>query len=696
MQGGDTGAAIVVGKPNESLLVEAVRQQNGLAMPPDGKLNEVQFAVLVEWIKAGAIWPGAATAVATAAAGATIPIVPTPPNDGELSKSLQLWLRADSLALDDGEPVYVWPDQSGHGRDVSATKGVRAGGVGLPARFVRESSLLKRPGVRFDTSTGLASSPDNPVAIRGDAALTIMLVMNLQPHEAQPPFDTVLGIGNPASVGDPGRPLAAMVQINRGEDHALHFAGGWNHDASLGQGSFKPLYGKPILLTITKQPGPMRSTTRMFVNEEPLKTSGEPLEGTDGVPDIQHRTDVGAYLGRAFDWAGSIQGDLGEVLVYNRALTDRGAVGRRELPGREVRPDARAAAKPGARAVFTAEEKAFWAYQPVQDALPPAVRRDDWVKSPIDRFVLQQLEAKGLRPASPADKRTLLAAGHVRSDRPAADARRDRRVPDGDDSPHAFEKVVNRLLDSPHYGERWGRHWLDVVRYAETTANDANAVMRYAWRYRNYVIDAFNRDLPYDQFLIEQLAGDLLPPTDSVETEHAANHRHRLPDGRPEGARRNRQGAIAARHRRRSNRRDRPGVPRADACVCAVSRPQVRRHPHDRLLRARRHLPQHRTVPERSPQRDDVVGISRAAGPGEQPIMVMAPKESAPAQPLASPPARQPLHAGGDRAAADAGRSSSKSRFDAAQQRPAASSTRTSSPAADWSWPAGSPARPIR
>ena len=78
--------------------------------------------------------------------------------------------------------------------------------------------------------------------------------------------------------------------------------------------------------------------------------------------------------------------------------------------------------------------------------------------------------------------------------------------------------VVNRLLDSPHYGERWGRHWLDVVRYAETTANDANAVMRFAWRYRNYVIDAFNRDLPYDQFVIEQLAGDLLPATDSVET----------------------------------------------------------------------------------------------------------------------------------------------------------------------------------
>src|SRR5207248_4323711 len=81
-----------------------------------------------------------------------------------------------------------------------------------------------------------------------------------------------------------------------------------------------------------------------------------------------------------------------------------------------------------------------------------------------------------------------------------------------DESPNAFARVVDRLLASPAYGERWGRHWLDVVRYAETTANDANAVMRYAWRYRDYVAGAFNKDKPYDQFLIEQLAGDLLSP----------------------------------------------------------------------------------------------------------------------------------------------------------------------------------------
>ena len=447
--------------------------------------------------------------------------MPIPPNDGELAKAIQLWLRADSLPTGDGEPLYTWPDQSGHARDVSATKGVRVDGSGMPARFVRESTLRKRPGVRFDTSTGLASSPDNPVDIRGDAALTFMLVMNLQPHEAQPPFDTVLGIGNPAFAGDPGRPLAAAVQIHRGEDHALHFAGGWNHDASLGQSSYRPYYGQPILLTMTKQPGPMRSTTRMFVNgqavERAEKPDGQPLAGTDDIPDIQPRSDVGAFLGRALSWSGSIQGDLGEVLIYNRALTDAERLGVEchlaDKFGLMLKPLENATA----RAVFTPEEKAFWAYQPVKDVAPPAVGREDWIKSPIDRFVLGQLEAKGLGPAPQADKLTLLR-------RVTFDLTGLPPTPDevaaflSDDSEQAYQKVVNRLLDSPYYGERWARHWLDVVRYAETTANDANAVMQFAWRYRNYVIDAFNRDLPYDQFLIEQLAGDLLPPTDAVET----------------------------------------------------------------------------------------------------------------------------------------------------------------------------------
>jgi cytochrome c553 len=169
-------------------------------------------------------------------------------------------------------------------------------------------------------------------------------------------------------------------------------------------------------------------------------------------------------------------------------------------------------AVPPAGARFTPEQKAFWAFQPVHDHPPPAVRATDWPTSPLDRFVLAKLEARGLSPAPRADRRTLIR--RVTFDLtglPPTPAEIDAFLVDS--SPDAFARVVDRLLASPRYGERWGRHWLDVVRYADTTANDANAIMRYAWRYRDYVVGAFNRDKPYDQFLTEQLAGDLLPPT---------------------------------------------------------------------------------------------------------------------------------------------------------------------------------------
>jgi cytochrome c553 len=158
---------------------------------------------------------------------------------------------------------------------------------------------------------------------------------------------------------------------------------------------------------------------------------------------------------------------------------------------------------------FTAEQKGFWAFQPIKAVPPPAVEAMNWPTSPIDRFILARLEEKGLSPAPPADKRTLLR-------RVAFDLTGLPPTPEEvdaflkDESPDAFARVVERLLASPHYGERWGRHWLDVVRYADSTANDANAVMRFAFRYRDYVVGAFNTDKPYDRFVVEQLAGDLL------------------------------------------------------------------------------------------------------------------------------------------------------------------------------------------
>src|SRR5262249_49203001 len=169
---------------------------------------------------------------------------------------------------------------------------------------------------------------------------------------------------------------------------------------------------------------------------------------------------------------------------------------------------------------FTEEEKGFWAYQPIKDISPPQaspqasqVKEDSWAQSPIDRFILRKLEEKGLKPAPIADKLTLLrrATFDLTGLPPTESEMRDFLA---DGSPDAFNKVVERLLASPRYGERWGRHWLDVARYADSTGNDEDHRYPYAWRYRDYVIDAFNNDLPFDQFVREQVAGDLLPSQD--------------------------------------------------------------------------------------------------------------------------------------------------------------------------------------
>jgi hypothetical protein len=120
------------------------------------------------------------------------------------------------------------------------------------------------------------------------------------------------------------------VQINRDEtNHSLRLAGGWNHDASLGMESFRPFYGRPIILTIVKTPGPMKNATRFFINgvrsdEGPLS---RPVEGRETVPDIQHRTDIGVYMGRALSWCGSFRGDVAEAIVYSAALTDEQRAG---------------------------------------------------------------------------------------------------------------------------------------------------------------------------------------------------------------------------------------------------------------------------------------------------------------------------------------------------------------------------------
>ncbi|MGE3315083.1 MAG: PSD1 and planctomycete cytochrome C domain-containing protein [Planctomycetaceae bacterium] len=174
-------------------------------------------------------------------------------------------------------------------------------------------------------------------------------------------------------------------------------------------------------------------------------------------------------------------------------------------------PDPRTAPKAQSTSSINIEEgRRFWAFQPVANHPAPAVRNTEWPRNPIDHFILAALEAKGLTPSPDASKEVLLR--RITFDLtglPPTPAELDEFT--RDDSLDAFERVVDRLLASPHFGECWGRHWLDVARFAESSGGGRSMLFPEAWRFRDYVVQSFNDDKPFDRFLTEQIAGDLLP-----------------------------------------------------------------------------------------------------------------------------------------------------------------------------------------
>ena len=157
-----------------------------------------------------------------------------------------------------------------------------------------------------------------------------------------------------------------------------------------------------------------------------------------------------------------------------------------------------------------------WAYQPLKESAIPEVTNAAWPANDVDRFILAKLESAGLKPGLDAKKITLVRRLHFDLVGLPPTPEEIARFVD-DKSPDAYENLVDRLMESPRFGERWGRHWLDVARYAESMSLRGR-LLKHAWRYRDYVIESFNDDLPYDQFLRQQLAGDLLKAT-SVEAQ---------------------------------------------------------------------------------------------------------------------------------------------------------------------------------
>ena len=208
---------------------------------------------------------------------------------------------------------------------------------------------------------------------------------------------------------------------------------------------------------------------------------------------------------------------------------------------------------------------------------PPKIEDEAWPRSETDRYLLAALEAKGLKPVGDADKYTLLR--RVWFDLiglPPTPEEVDTFVKD--ESPAAFETVVDRLLAAPQFGERWGRHWLDVARFAESSGKQVNFNYPHAWRYRDYVIAAFNTDKPYNRFIKEQIAGDLLPAADLCATRRA-DDRDGFPRRRGQVTRGAEPVAVSDGPGGRADRRDLAGLPRTDRGLRPLPRSQVRPDP---------------------------------------------------------------------------------------------------------------------
>jgi hypothetical protein len=236
--------------------------------------------------------------------------------------------------------------------------------------------------------------------------------------------------------------------------------------------------------------------------------------------DLKAGWERGGAGGRAVVVPGDVEGSSliravrqvdGEVsMPPKKKLTDE-EIGVLEAWVRMGAPDPRTGEVVGALEDPMEAARRHWAFQPVREPALPEVRDEGWVRTPVDRFVLAGLEARGMRPAAAADARTLIRrASYVLTGLPPT--MEQVRAFEADPTPEAFGRVVDGLLASPRYGERWGRHWLDVARYADTKGYVFEEERRYAYAYtyRDYVIRAFNEDKPYDRFLVEQIAADRL------------------------------------------------------------------------------------------------------------------------------------------------------------------------------------------
>lgn len=503
LSGGDSGPAMIPGHADASLLIKAIRNTHeDFQMPPERPLSQRVVGDFEKWINAGAAWPkfNPVTIRRRTVKSARAFL---DPSDKTVRSALQLWFKANDQPWQDGQKIYLWQDSSGRGHDLAATAGARAEGTGQPAIFIAQSRLHGFPAVHFDMSTGLGGNAASAPEISGDAEFTMFVVAKID-HVSTDSDGLIAGFGEPAHAGNPGMARCAILGVQAAGGKPV-FVGGWGNDASLSES--KDLRGSPVIMTLMKHQGPLESTSRIFVNA--METP--PLSGNGVVPDFGRRGDIGFFMGHARSWLRGFEGDVGEVILYNRALTSAERSGIEQyLSGKFRIPISSGEEESLAKTGDPAFQMESWAFQTISpQPIPDQIAES--IHHPVDRFVTQGWQEKSLEPVDLADARTLIRRLyfdlHGLPPTPEElNAARDALTPWSD---AAWGELIDKLLGSPRYGERWGRHWLDVARYADTAGDNADYPIPEAHLYRDYVIDAFNNDKPYDEFVCEQIAGDL-------------------------------------------------------------------------------------------------------------------------------------------------------------------------------------------
>ncbi len=521
--GGDSGPAIVPGKAQESRLIQSIlRLDETTAMPPKTALPKQVMKDFVHWVNAGAPWPTYKPTQVRRAKKAEV-VVAKPPEDPGYKSALQVWLKAEGQPWTDGQPVHLWEDASGRGHDVVATAGGRHRGTGVPPKFVAQSDLHGFPAVRFEPKSGLGGSSATAPRIEGDAPFTLIVVARVRnaPNLRE---GLIAGFGELSWMGNPGKAMGAVLGLRPPGNGRLAFVGGWGNDAlATTPNTVAVLDGGPAILTLWHTSGPLASSSAIFVNGQ----SAGPLTGSQAIANFARRQDLGFFLGHAQPWLDGFAGDVAEVLLFDRALSEADRVSLESHLLAKYRIAKKNARKEEVIALADpAFHKKHWAFESIRDVAPPAAT-DRSGPHPIDRFVAKAWAEKKLAPVESADTRTLIKRLHydLTGLPPSADALKNALTELTPWSDAAWERLIDRLLASPRYGERWGRYWLDVARYADTAGDNADYPIPEARLYRDYVIDAFNADKPYDQFVREQLAGDLLAgegPREGYATRVAA------------------------------------------------------------------------------------------------------------------------------------------------------------------------------